>query len=420
MATISIPNSIGGISIPGGVLQGPLGALFNTKNGQEVTQYPSDLASNPTRAHSVQFTIMDILPTSLTEKKQTSISSTGTAAGSQGVSLGTQAINAVTSAGNAVVNGIQAVPGAIASGVQVAEGAFNSAAKAVQTGTISEGINATLKPPIKYTTDTITLYMPETLNMTYHNQWQGFSMTSALGTTGRIAATASDIFEHKDTDWLDDMKNFAATSGNEILGNLVDRARGPNSQADASMRDVLLRAGGYAINPQTQLMYKGIDLRSFQLDFLFTPKNQSEAKAVKNIIDKFTKASLPKVQGAITGSTSGQYFTMPSAFKIKFQFNGSNNNTAAGAALNAALGNLGSLGGALTNALTGNSSNGNENTYLYKVGMCVLENVSVDYAPNGWAAYTDGSPVQTRLSLSFQEMDIMHRDIYGTNQGQVR
>ena len=31
----------------------------------------------------------------------------------------------------------------------------------------------------------------------------------------------------------------------------------------------------------------------------------------------------------------------------------------------------------------------------------------LDYAPNGWAAYNDGFPIQTRLTLQFKEMDIV-------------
>jgi len=40
---------------------------------------------------------------------------------------------------------------------------------------------------------------------------------------------------------------------------------------------------------------------------------------------------------------------------------------------------------------------------------CVLENMSVDYAPNGWAAFGDGHPVQTRMTLQFREMDIVSK-----------
>jgi len=52
------------------------------------------------------------------------------------------------------------------------------------------------------------------------------------------------------------------------------------------------------------------------------------------------------------------------------------------------------------------------------LGNCVLDNINVDYAPNGWAAYSDGAPVQTKLTLSFKETDIMHRDLF--NSGKVR
>ena len=38
---------------------------------------------------------------------------------------------------------------------------------------------------------------------------------------------------------------------------------------------------------------------------------------------------------------------------------------------------------------------------------CVLTNMTVDYAPNGWAAYNDGYPVETRLTLQFKETDIV-------------
>ena len=41
---------------------------------------------------------------------------------------------------------------------------------------------------------------------------------------------------------------------------------------------------------------------------------------------------------------------------------------------------------------------------------CVLTNVSVDYAPNGWAAYNDGYPIQTTLQLQFKETQILTKD----------
>ena len=45
------------------------------------------------------------------------------------------------------------------------------------------------------------------------------------------------------------------------------------------------------------------------------------------------------------------------------------------------------------------------------IGDCVLDNMSVDYAPNGtWSAYNDGYGIQTRMTLTFKEMSIMTKD----------
>ena len=43
---------------------------------------------------------------------------------------------------------------------------------------------------------------------------------------------------------------------------------------------------------------------------------------------------------------------------------------------------------------------------IFTVNDCVLENVNIEYAPNGWAAYGDGYPVQTIISLDFKETTV--------------
>lgn len=395
MAIISIPNSIGGVAIPGGILKGPLGSLFGKSSGSNQYQYPQDIGSNPTRSHSVLFTILDIDPTSLSEQTKTTLdsvtsglsSSLSTISSAQGVGGTIKAI------GDSVTSGITNITNAVGD-------AFNGVAK--------KGIQATLKPPIGTITDNITLYMPETLSMSYNASWQEFELTDELGKLGRIASAAMDVYETRDAGFEDSAKNLVSgPAGLELAGQVLNGKTGGSNGSD-----VLLRAGGYAINPQLQLLYKGIGLRSFQMEFLFTPKSQTEAQTVKTIIDRFTRAFLPTLQGATKGSSSGQYFTMPSIFQIKLQFSGGNNNTATGAAVNAVLGSIGAVGQAIAPSLTGGSNNGNENTYLYKVGNCILEDISLDYAPNGWAAYTDGGPIQTRMTLSFKETDIMHRGLF--------
>jgi hypothetical protein len=54
---------------------------------------------------------------------------------------------------------------------------------------------------------------------------------------------------------------------------------------------------------------------------------------------------------------------------------------------------------------TNSISNGAE-AKVMTVSDCVLTNVTVDYAPNGWAAYNDGYPIQTSLTLQFTELEM--------------
>ena len=172
---------------------------------------------------------------------------------------------------------------------------------------------------------------------------------------------------------------------------------------------LLLRAMGQAINPQLQLIYQGLGFRTFTLEFLFTPKSQQESDSVSAIINTFVYAMHP----TINTQNYGMYFTPPSIFDIQFMMAQTGNFQALGAMLQKSGNSLISgvpLGNIAANALgTSGTSTGQPNNRLYKTGRCVLEDLSVDYAPNGWSAYTGGATVQTRLTLSFKEIEILDR-----------
>lgn len=347
MAIISIPSSIGGVAIPGGLLNGPLGKLFGKSTGSDLLQYPDDLASNPTRGHSVHFTIREIEPVNSDEKVK------------------------------AVING----------------------------GIVQNEIQATLKPPVSKISSQVALYMPDTLSMSYSADYQDFSLTESLGAGGKIASAAISAYDAFESGGLDGLKKnlvnqAVGPQGAELAGKVLDKYAGTQNAADT-----LLRAQGRAINPQMQLLYKGVSLRQFQLQFLFTPKNKGEADTVTSIIDTFNYHFHPSIGSASKGD-QGQYFVMPSIFNLQFKFTG--NDSAVGSIINSVLGALGPLGTALAPS---SAKTGKENERLFKVGDCVLESMEVNYAPNGWASHTDGAPVQTSLTLGFKEMNIVHRDI---------
>jgi hypothetical protein len=116
-------------------------------------------------------------------------------------------------------------------------------------------------------------------------------------------------------------------------------------------------------------MFDGIDFRTYQMAFTFTPYTRQEAETVKKIINAFKYHAAPE----ITTAGAGMFFIPPSTFDVDFLFNGKTNRN------------------------------------VNKVAESVLESVDVNYAPNGWAAHDDGAPVQTTLTLSFKEMELIDK-----------
>jgi hypothetical protein len=121
------------------------------------------------------------------------------------------------------------------------------------------------------------------------------------------------------------------------------------------------------------MVYKGLPMRSFQLSFTFTPKSQQEAKTIDNIIYTFKYHAAPTLTSGAAVSSQSMYLIPPSLFQVQFKVKGA------------------------------------ENQYLPKYADCVLEGIDVNYAPNGFAAHTDGAPVQTTLTLQFKELEIVDR-----------
>jgi hypothetical protein len=114
-------------------------------------------------------------------------------------------------------------------------------------------------------------------------------------------------------------------------------------------------------------------LRQFQFSFTFTPVNETEAATVRNIIKMFRFHASPEV---VPNDATGRFHIAPSTFDIEFF----------------------------------HKTSTNEN--IQKIGSCVLNNYSVNYAPaGGWTTHTDGMPVQTTLDLSFMETQLITKDL---------
>jgi hypothetical protein len=234
-------------------------------------------------------------------------------------------------------------------------------------GLLGAVTNAVLSDKTVRTTSAISLYIPPTMVFGHHLNWENVSLTSALGVFGDIGALAGLLEQGH---W-----GAAGAAAASIIPDVTKRLGslfGFKGGVGAVDRNAALAAAGIADNPQNFLLFKQIDFRKFQFDFILTPETPQEASIINQIIYLFRFNSVPEV---LTGSV-GRYFVPPSEFDIDI------------------------------------IHNGQRNINIPLISTCVLNSINVDYAAAGqWSTTYDGVPQQIRMTLDFTEKVILTKDL---------
>ena len=280
-------------------------------------------------------------------------------------SIGGEALSAVNKNANAVPGGRgwrPMNPNQPAGGLTTDQGKgkalLNKAAVEIR-----DEINTAFRT-LKRAKESISLYMPDTLNFDYAHSYNDLSLSQNKVIRGlQTVASGIGSFNNKS------IRNLSPF----VLEMIDEQFKTDNLFAGAMF--------GYAINPQFEVIYQSTNLREFRFDFLFYPRSESEAEQVYKIIEAFKFHSSPE----IAASTAGRFLVAPSAFDIGFYYNGM------------------------------------ENPNIPKIATCVCTGVQVDYAPNGFSAYETndmiprvgktGTPVGIRLQLSFKELSLITKEL---------
>lgn len=403
--------SIAGIQLPFNQLAGPLKSLFQPE-GKGNFVYPSDLTTNPALCHAVQFNFFD-WDTQFQQSVQSTVNQIDSLVNSEADTLkntnsqlatAKEQLASVAQEKLTYLKNLENVNNLQAQAEKSAVKLYNLFEKTFTPGTYA---------PRKQTLlSTVSLYMPDTLTASFESQYNTLSMTHALG-TGGFLASASESIKQK--------INFSGGANQDYANILSDPSvkdfisRELNSFAGKlgiqdNIEQLLNQSLGQFVNPQMQLIYQGRDFRDFSMSFIFTPKTSAEAETVKNIIDTFTFYSSPGVAGIGTNQP-GRYLTPPQLVNVKMVFTGGSNGIA-GAVINqfqSALNNVG-LGFLGKNQSITSTVNSGRPAKVFNIKECVITNVSVDYAPNGWAAFNDGHPVQTTMTVNLRETQIFTKE----------
>ena len=179
----------------------------------------------------------------------------------------------------------------------------------------------------------------------------------------------------------------------EIFANEISQLVGDMGY-DVSADTILSRTAGVIANANTELLFAGVSLRSFEFNWLMSPRDIREAAQVRMIIRALKQWSAPRklkklVSGKDgadargTGQAGGPSYFLgtPNIFRLRYLTNG----------------NKDILG-------------------VNKFKPCALTDINLNYTPEGmWMAYQDGQPVAVQMSLKFNELEPIYNTDYSPN-----
>jgi len=126
---------------------------------------------------------------------------------------------------------------------------------------------------------------------------------------------------------------------------------------------------GYPVNPMVEVLFATRPMREWMFEVLLAPRNEKESETVREIIRTMRLYSAPELTGL------GFFLIPPAEFDITFY------------------------------------RAGKENEYLPRINTCVLKRFEVDYAPaeGKYSTFSTGAPVAVRMSMNFQEVEMLHK-----------
>jgi len=228
----------------------------------------------------------------------------------------------------------------------------------------------------KMTTDSIALYMPDTLLYAYNH----VSLTDTLIGKG-VAAGISLADAEKGKKVSTFLSSMFKSAGITLAENAIGGGITPAA----------IYAGlGIVENPMLELIYRNPNFRTFQFDFMFYPRDESEAKGVQKIIERLRFHQAPEISSP-GGANQYAFLVPPSEFEIRFYYNGQ------------------------------------QNPNIPPIGTVVLESINLNYAPNGFSAYESygqnlpslggtGMPVAIQMTLQFKEITYLTKSDFDSGQ----
>lgn len=152
-----------------------------------------------------------------------------------------------------------------------------------------------------------------------------------------------------------------------IAGGLIKKTLAAEAVSifggNVTIDSLLARENGEIFNPNMELLFSGVTLRTFRFSFKMTPRNDRESDNIKYII-WFLKKNM-----AAKGGQGNLFLKTPNVFELQYK------------------------------------KGRNKHPFLHSFKPCFLKDMAVNYTgDNVYTTYCDGTPISLSMDLTFQEM----------------
>ena len=233
-----------------------------------------------------------------------------------------------------------------------------------QQGQVDASTEATTlqikRAPTKRLSQAIALYMPAQIEVQHQANF-GEAEIGAL-VAGSMDAIAKFDASTSKTDMMLKVGGSVAENAGDALGlaalDALDATVAPGARAAFEI------SKGKITNNRTEMQFEGVQRRDFNFSFKMLPTSPEEAQTIQDIVTLFRFHSMPEIDAS---EGDGRTMIPPSTFDIEYF----------------------------------------PNKHLHKISTSILTNVNVKFGGERTQFFVDDQPVETELTLSFKELEII-------------
>ena len=334
---------------------GPLSALYNNKYKHVFLQFPSNIEAAE-ESHWVQFDIKSLMGKPLREDKSRDLYN-APKKGEENfldrvvASTSEKASAIATSALLAPLNAVKSTVNEFVNDLPPGLGNLGKDLLGLQREQI-RGLGS------------IVLYAPHIRQDSLRLVWNQHDISNTgkafEGAGASVPRSLKNLFSGNS----ETLKQLYANKG--IIFDAALAKIAGSAVSNENLQRINLRSKGLAYNNHLELFFQNVDFRTYTFDFKLAPRNSADARTIRDIIQLLKFSAAPE----LLGGEYGFFFAYPNVFDIQF-FNEEQTHRIA------------------TSALTG---------------------INVDHAGSGYnSTFYDDFPIETNLSLTFTELDIVHK-----------